>query len=38
MIAHDAIYSQFMGYKHLIYSQSFSFFEGHFLYHLEGGW
>jgi hypothetical protein len=27
-----------MGYKHAVYSQSFNFFEGHFLYHLEGGW
>lgn len=37
MIALVAIYSQFMGYKHVVYSQSLNFFEGHFLYHLEGG-
>jgi hypothetical protein len=37
MIALDVVYSQFMDYKHAIYSQSPNFCEGHFLYHLEGG-
>jgi hypothetical protein len=37
MIALDIVYSQFMGYKHTIYSHSPYFFEVHFLYHLEGG-
>jgi hypothetical protein len=37
MIALNIVYSQFMGYKHAICSQSPNFFEVPFLYHLEGG-
>ncbi len=37
MIALDVVYSQFMGYKHAVYSQSSNFFEGHFFVPL-GRW